>query len=134
MKSETSTDGIPADIRARSFRYAVRAVKLYRFLQDRKDGAGWVIGKQYLRSATSIGANLQEATSAESRPDFIHKYGIAQKEARESLYWLQLMAEAGVVSRTRLGPLIRETEELISILTAILLKLKRRKPITATGN
>ena len=44
------------------------------------------------------------------------------------------MAEAGVVSRTRLGPLIRETEELISILTAILLKLKRRKPITATGN
>jgi four helix bundle protein len=92
-----------------------------------------VVGKQYLRSATSVGANLQEATSAESRSDFIHKYGIAQKEARESLYWLQLMAEASVVSRTRLGPLIGETEELISIITAILVKLKRRKPVRANS-
>lgn len=93
-----------------------------------------MIGKQYLRSATSIGANLEEATSAESRLDFIHKYGIAQKEARESLYWLRLMSEAGVVSRTRLDPLISETEELISIITAILVKLKRRMSSTASND
>ena len=127
MKSEAHPPRPPSDIRVRSFRYAVRAVNLYRYLQNRKDGTGWVIGKQYLRSATSIGANLQEAKSAESRSDFIHKHGIAQKEARESLYWLQLMAEAGVVSRARLGPLIRETEELVSIITAIIVNSKKRK-------
>ncbi len=117
----------PADIRARAFKYALRAVTLYRHLQDGKDGAGWILGKQYLRSATSIGANLQEARAAESRADFIHKYGIAQKEARESLYWLQLMAEGLVVPLPRLNPLIQETEELVSILTASILRLKKRK-------
>lgn len=127
MKSEAAAPRVPADIRLRSFRYAVRAVNLYRYLQDRKDGAGWIIGKQYLRSATSIGANLQEAKSAESRSDFVHKYGVAQKEARESLCWLQLMTEAGVVSRARLAPLIGETEELISIITAIIVNSKKRK-------
>lgn len=74
------------DIRKRAFQYSLRAIKLYRFLQGRKDGAGWVVGKQYLRCATSIGANIEEAQSAETKADFIHKYGIAQKEARESLY------------------------------------------------
>ncbi len=101
--------GGPVDIRTRLLRYAVRAVNLYRYLQAQTDGAGWVIGKQYLRSATSIGANLQEAKSAESRADFIHKYGLAQKEARESLYWLQLMAESELLPRTRLDPLLQET-------------------------
>jgi len=61
---------------------------LYRFLQEGKDGAGWVLGKQYLRAAPSIGANMEEAQSAETKADFIHKYGIAQKEAKESVYWL----------------------------------------------
>jgi four helix bundle protein len=56
-----------------------------------------VIGRQYLRSATSIGANVEEAQAAESRPDFIHKMGIAQKEARESLYWLRLLRASGIV-------------------------------------
>lgn len=61
------------DIRERAFKYALRAIKLYQFLQDGKDGAGWIIAKQYLRSATSIGANVEEAQSGESRADFIHK-------------------------------------------------------------
>ncbi|HMD96907.1 MAG TPA: four helix bundle protein [Terriglobia bacterium] len=78
----------PPDIRKRAFRYSLRAIKLYRFLQEGKDGAGWVLGKQYLRAAPSIGANMEEAQSAETKADFIHKYGIAQKEAKESVYWL----------------------------------------------
>lgn len=86
----------PAEISSRCLGYALRAIKLYQFLQARKDGAAWVISKQYLRSATSIGANVAEAQSAESRSDFIHKYGVAQKETRESLYWLRLLAESGL--------------------------------------
>ena len=115
----------PPDIRNRSFAYSLRAIKLYRALQERKDGTGWVLGKQYLRAATSIGANVEEAQSAESR-HFVHKYGIAQKEARESLYWLKLLAQSGIIPSQRLKPLMRETEELFAIITAIIVSTKRR--------
>ena len=115
----------PVGINSRCLGYALRAIKLYQFLQAEKDGAAWVIGKQYLRSATSIGANVEEAQSAESRADFIHKYGIAQKETRESLYWLRLLAESGLVTNKRLSPLMKETGELYAIITAIILKSKR---------
>jgi four helix bundle protein len=93
-------------------------------LQQGKNGAGWVLGKQYLRAATSIGANVEEAQSAESRPDFVHKYGIAQKEARESLYWLKLLAESGIIPLQRLRPLMKETEELFAVITGIILSTK----------
>jgi four helix bundle protein len=92
---ENSPGKHPHEIPARSFTYALRAIKLYRFLQRQKDGVAWLLGKQYLRAATSIGANIEEAQAGESRWDFIHKLGIAQKEARESLYWLHLLAESG---------------------------------------
>ena len=115
------------DIRERSFEYALRAIKLYQCLQEGKDGAGWIIAKQYLRSATSIGANVEEAQSGESRADFIHKYSIAQKEARESLYWLRLLAESGLIPNKRLIALIGETEELISVITAIIVSAKQNK-------
>jgi four helix bundle protein len=82
--------------------YSVRAVKLYQFLQKQKDGAGWIVGKQFLRAACSIGANIEEAQSAESRADFVHKLGIAQKEARESSYWLRILGESDLVPRRRL--------------------------------
>jgi len=114
------------EILARSFSYALRAIRLYQYLQRRKDGAGWVIGKQYLRAATSIGANIEEAQAGESRSDFIHKLGIAQKEARESRYWLHLLAESGIVGRQKLEPLRRETEELIGVITAIIVSTKSR--------
>lgn len=109
----------PANIRARAFAYALRAVKLYQFLQARKSGAGWVLGRQYLKSATSIGANIEEAQAGESRADFIHKLGIAQKERRESLYWLRLLIEPGIGPKERMKNLVQETEELIAVITAI---------------
>jgi four helix bundle protein len=114
------------DIRKRSFAYALRAVKLHEFLQERRDGTSWILGKQYLRAATSIGANIEEAQAGETRADFIHKYGIAQKEAKESHYWLRLFAEAEIVPATRLAPLMRETEELYAVITAIIRSAKRR--------
>ena len=116
----------PKDIRSRSFRYALRAVRLYQHLQKQKDGAAWILGKQYLRAATSIGANVEEAQAGESRNDFIHKLGIARKETRESLYWLSVLAESELVSRKRLAPLIRETEELLNVITSIILSTRRK--------
>lgn len=119
----------PKDIRHRSFEYTLRAVKLYQHLQKQRDGAGWVLGKQYLRAASSVGANIEEAQAGESRGDFVHKLGIAQKEARESLYWLRVLAESNLVPRRRLQLLTRETEELLNVITSIILNTKRK-----TGN
>jgi len=125
MKYETEPP--PRDIRLRSFDYALRAIKLYQHLQGRRDGAGWVLGKQYLRSATSIGAKLQEARSAESRADFIHKCGVALKEAGESLYWLQLIKASEIVPKGKLLDLVKETDELVSIITSIIKNSKKGK-------
>jgi four helix bundle protein len=122
------TDDAPVDIRTRSFKYACRAIRLYQYLQDQKDRAGWVIGQQYLRSSTSVGANLQEARSAESRADFIHKCGLAQKEARESLYWLQLLCETEIVPKRKLQPMMQETDEILSIITSIIVSSKKSRP------
>ena len=117
----------PQDIRKRAYQYAMRAIRLYQYLQKQKDSAGWILGKQYLRAATSIGANIEEAQAIESRADFVHKVGIAQKEARESLFWLRLLADSRIVSNSRLKPLKKETEELIAVITAIVVNTKSRK-------
>lgn len=116
------------DIRERSFEYALRAVNLYQFLQEEKDQADWIIDKQYLRSATSIGAKIEEAKSEESRADFIHKYSIAKKEARESLYWLCILNKSEIVSSQRLLHLMNETKEIIAVITTIFVKVKKNKP------
>ncbi len=122
MKDEK---GKPRDIRDRTYQYSLRAIRLFQSLQEGTDRAGWELSRQYLRSATSIGANVEEAQSGESRADFLHKYGIAQKEAREALYWLRLLADSKIVPRARLTPLIKETEEIISIITTIIVKTKK---------
>ncbi len=117
----------PYDIRERAFLYALEAIRLYRTLQEKKDGAGWVIAKQFLRSATSIGANIEEAQSAESKADFIHKYGIAQKETRESSYWLRLIEAASLESGPTIESMLAETNELTAIITTIIVNAKKNK-------
>jgi four helix bundle protein len=111
----------PRDIRERTLEYAVWGVRLFRSLQKLRDDAAKIIGRQFLRSATSVGANVEEAQFAESRADFIHKYRIARKEARQCLYWLRLMVKSGIVAGSRLEALIKETEELIAVITSIIL-------------
>lgn len=120
------TKDLPRDIGDRALEYSVRAVRLFRTLQKLKDEAARTIGRQFLRSAMSVGANIEEAHFAESRADFIHKYRIARKEARESLYWLRVLVATGMVPRARLGPLIKETEEIIAIVTSIILTTSKR--------
>ena len=76
-------------IQLKSYNFALRMVKLYRFLTEKKKE--YVLSKQILKSGTSIGANVEEALGAQSKADFICKLAIAYKEARETLYWLRLL-------------------------------------------
>jgi len=80
------------------------------------------LGGQVLRSGTSIGANLEEATAGQSRADFVSKCNIALKEAQETHYWLRLFKETKVVPDERLNGSIKESNELVAILTAIVKK------------
>lgn len=121
-----SSDAAP-DVRERAFAYALRTVKLYQALEKQKNGVGHVIGRQFLRSGTSIGANVGEAQSAASRADFINKMTIAQKEARESLYWLRLIEKAEIVPPHRLQPLLQETDEVTAIITSIIVSTKKNQ-------
>ena len=118
--------GKGADIQERTMSYALRAVKLFQYLQRRRDAVGLILGKQYLRSATSIGANLVEAQGGESRRDFIHKCSISQKEARESRYWLTLLLKSSIVTEHRLSGLIDETNQIVAILTRIVVNTKNQ--------
>ena len=101
------------DLRARTKQYALRIVRLYIALPKKTEAQ--VLGKQLLRSGTSVGAHYREACRAKSNPDFINKIEGALQELEESTYWLELLAEAGVVVASRLEPLLRETSELTAI-------------------
>ena len=82
------------------------------------DVAAKHVSRQLVRAATGAGANYEEARGAESRADFVHKLGIANKELREALYWLQLSREASLAMNDELDLLVREAHELVAILTA----------------
>ena len=88
---------------------------MYKFLQYEKKE--YVLGKQLLRSGTSIGANVEEATAAQSKKDFISKMSIALKEARETNYWLRLLKRTGFIKKDNL---INESSEIMNILGAII--------------
>jgi four helix bundle protein len=78
-------------VQTKSFGFALDIIKLYIRLQEEHE---WVLSKQVLRSGTSIGANVEEATGGQSTKDFVHKMSIASKEARETVYWLRLLQES----------------------------------------
>jgi len=113
---------VKKDIVERCFKYAVKIVRFYGEIE--KSGTGRVIGKQLLRSGTSIGANVYEAQAGQSKADFISKMYIAYKEARETAYWLRLIKEAEINRGTE--ELTKEAEELIKILASIIKTTKNR--------
>ena len=102
-------------IQKKSFRFALEIIELYRELLERKE---YVISKQLLRSGTSIGANVEEASAAQSRNDFLSKMSIASKEARETKYWLRLLQESELVAIDVTNELTH-VDELIRMLTSI---------------
>jgi four helix bundle protein len=112
---------VTVDIYDRVFAFACRIVRLHTALSRRR-GTHMVAVNQLLRAGTGVGSNLEEARSAQSRRDFIAKARIALKEARESHYWLRIMAKCELVSRRRIEPLLNEANEIVAILTAIVVK------------
>ena len=103
-------------IQKKSFEFAVRIVNLYKNLSKTNDT---IILKQLLRSATSIGANVNEGSAGQTRRDFITKMSIASKEARETLYWLKLLSETKYYD-IDLKSYYDECSELVKILTKIM--------------
>jgi four helix bundle protein len=77
----------------------------------------FVLSKQVLRSGTSIGANIEESIHAQSKPDFIHKLSIAQKEASETNYWLRLLRDSDYINEKLAGSMINDCEEVQKLLT-----------------
>lgn len=98
-------------------------MKLCKVLDD-SPGVSRTLAKQLLRSGTSIGANVEEGQGSQSKADFVSKYSIACKEARETHYWLRLLVASEVIPESRLSELIDESNQLIAILTTIIKKTK----------
>ena len=109
-------------IEVKSFRFAVRIVKLCKHLRGIKKE--FILSKQLLRSGTSIGANIAEAQQAQSRPDFISKLNIALKEAVETNYWLRLLQAADYLTQAEFSSIYADCVELEKLLTAIIKTMK----------
>jgi len=116
----------PQDLRGRTKEYALRVIRLFRAL-PRRDAVADVVGKQLLRSATSVAAHYREACRAKSDLDFISKLAGAQQELDESDLWLELLADSGVMKSTLIQPLRRETDELIAIFVTMTKNVKTRQ-------
>lgn len=107
-----------------SFAFAVRIVKLSRFLaNDKKE---YVLSRQVLRSGTSIGANVKEAVVAQSRKDFIAKLNISLKEANETEYWLQLLSATGYLDDV--DSILEDNRSIIRVLTSIIKSTNNNSP------
>ena len=106
----------------KSYAFSLRCVRLYKYLCSR-DG-NYIIGKQLLRSGTSIGANVREALRAQTRPDFITKLNVALKEASETEYWIELLRDSDYISSSQAESILADCVELLKILTSIVKKSK----------
>ncbi|MGH9396642.1 MAG: four helix bundle protein [Terriglobia bacterium] len=106
----------PEDLRQRTKQFALRVIKLFRALPKTEEAR--VLGRQILRSGTSVAANYRSACRARSRADFISKIGVVVEEADETAFWLELLIDAGIVRGDRLEDLLAETNELIRIFAA----------------
>lgn len=102
-------------IRAKSFEFALNAIGLYKKLLAKNE---FVLSKQFFRSATSIGANVEEATACVSRKEFIYRMSISSREARETVYWVKLI-EAGKFIECDFRRIMKDADELVKILTSI---------------
>lgn len=108
---------LKADLERRTKQFGLRILSLTSRMPRNRTSD--VIGRQLLKAGTSIGANYREANRAESRKDFIHKIALVEKEAAETLYWLELCAEAGLANLAELESLRKEAEELLAIFTRV---------------
>jgi four helix bundle protein len=106
-------------VAAKSYKFALRVIRLYKHLANEE--REYVLGKQVLRSGTSIGANVEEALGGHSTADFRYKLTIALKEARETSYWLRLLKDSDYIKADAFTSIHQDCEELIKILKSIIL-------------
>jgi four helix bundle protein len=110
------------DLRLRTKQFALRIIRMFVALP--KTDVARVLGRQVLRSGTSVGANYREAYRARSKSEFISKIGDCLKELEETSYWLELLVDSTTVSSRKMAALLRETDELLAIFTSISKKSK----------
>jgi|SRR5579864_267798 len=110
------------DLKTRTKAFALRVVRLYKALPHREEAR--VIGRQLLRSGTSVGANYRAACRGRSRAEFVAKLGVVLEEADETVFWLELLQESDIVGAQRLAPLIQEAHELTAIFVASICTVK----------
>ena len=111
-------------IQDKTKQFAVRIVKACSQIETVSNTAR-ILATQLLRSGTSVGANCHEAKSAQSRKDYLNKYEIALKEARETKYWIEVIIESGIINANKFNGLLEEIEEIIKILVSTTKKLKQ---------
>jgi len=109
----------------KSYNYSIRAVNLYKYLCKNKHE--YVISKQFMRCGTSVGANVRESQNAESRADFIHKLGIAQKECDESLFWLSIMKDTFFINSEQFESMSKDAKELLKMIRSAIITSKAIK-------
>ena len=121
MSNEIRSESI---IAKKAYAFAIDVVKLYKkLIADNKE---FVLSKQLLRSGTSIGANINEAVSGQSKRDFVHKLSIALKEARETSYWLNLLRDSDFINQASFEDTDKKCTEIIKILSSIILTTKEK--------
>jgi four helix bundle protein len=103
-------------LKKKSFDFALRIVKMYKYLQDEKKE--FIMSKQLMRSGTSVGAMVREAEFGESKTDFVHKMAIAQKEINESIYWLELLNASDYLTNQQFESINADAVEIIKLITA----------------
>ena len=115
----------PEELRDRTKSFALRVVKVYRSLPKTADAQ--VMGKQLLRSGTSVAANYRASCRGRSRIEFAARIGVVVEEADESGFWLEMLSDAGIVRANLLKQLMQESKELTAIFTATLQSVRKRK-------
>jgi four helix bundle protein len=108
----------PQDLKPRTKTFALRTIRMYSKL-PKNDPVAQILGKQVLRSATSVGANYREASRSRSKAEFISKIGDCLKEIEETEYWLELLVDSGCFAAPKMAGLLDETRQLIAIFTTI---------------
>ncbi len=118
-------DEKPQDLKGRTKEFSLRIIRMYSAL-PRSNVVAQVLGKQALRSGTSVGANYREASRARSKAEFASKVGDCLREIEETEYWLELLVDSGIVTAAKMAGLLAETRELIAIFTTISKKAKQQ--------
>lgn len=113
------------NLKQRTKLFALAIIELVEKLPNK--GITQIIGRQLLKSGTSVGANYRSACRAKSAADFISKMGIVEEEIDESLYWLELLIEREIIKESEIGPLIKETKELLAITISSIKTARKNK-------